>query len=229
MHYYQFNIGDYASHTRHLTVIEDIAYRRLLDAYYLQERPFNANVSSVARQINMREHEPDVKTILEEFFILCEDGWRNERADKEIDKFHDKSKKASDAGKASAEQRKNKRSTDVEQTFNQPITINQEPITKNQEPIKKSMSEYSDEFISFWKSYPKKTGKGEAFKSWKKQRPSITDVLKALEWQRTSQDWIKDNGQYVPNPATYLNQRRWEDEPKGRVKMTTEEFMRSQL
>jgi len=36
MHYYQFNIGDYASHTRHLSDLEDLAYRRLLDAYYLQ-------------------------------------------------------------------------------------------------------------------------------------------------------------------------------------------------
>ena len=39
MHYYSFNIGDYASHTRHLTAIEDLAYRRLLDLYYLHEQP----------------------------------------------------------------------------------------------------------------------------------------------------------------------------------------------
>ena len=41
MHFYQFNIGDYASHTRHLNPIEDIAYRRLLDIYYavIEEDP----------------------------------------------------------------------------------------------------------------------------------------------------------------------------------------------
>ena len=40
MHFYSFNIGDYASHTRHLTPMEDLAYRRLLDIYYLHEQPF---------------------------------------------------------------------------------------------------------------------------------------------------------------------------------------------
>jgi len=40
MHYFNFNIGDYASHTRHLSLMEDLAYRRLIDAYYLAEKPF---------------------------------------------------------------------------------------------------------------------------------------------------------------------------------------------
>jgi uncharacterized protein YdaU (DUF1376 family) len=89
MHYYQFNIGDYASHTRHLTNLEDLAYRRLLDAYYLQERPLNAGVTAVARQINMRDHEAEVKAVLEEFFELTEDGWANRRADQEIAKYQE--------------------------------------------------------------------------------------------------------------------------------------------
>ena len=73
MHYYQFNIGDYVSHTRHLSPIEDIAYRRLLDAYYLSERPLNIGVTSVARQIGMREFEQEVRLVLEEFFLLSYD------------------------------------------------------------------------------------------------------------------------------------------------------------
>lgn len=89
MHYYQFHIGDYASHTRHLTAFEDLAYRRLLDAYYLQESPLNVGIASVARQINMREHEAEVKAVLEEFFELTEDGWVNRRADEEIRKYQE--------------------------------------------------------------------------------------------------------------------------------------------
>lgn len=123
MHYFQFNIGDYASHTRHLTVIEDLAYRRLLDLYYLQERPFNSGLTSVARQINMREYETEVQAVLDEFFVLTDDGWANVRADKEIAHYKAKVEQASRAGKASAERRLNGRSTDVQPTNNhKPIT-----------------------------------------------------------------------------------------------------------
>lgn len=89
MHYYQFNIGDYASHTRHLNLLEDLAYRRLLDLYYLQERPLNVGITSVARQINMRDHEADVKAVLEEFFELTDQGWIHRRADQEIAKYQE--------------------------------------------------------------------------------------------------------------------------------------------
>jgi uncharacterized protein YdaU (DUF1376 family) len=132
MHYYQFNIGDYVSHTRHLSPVEDIAYRRFLDAYYLQERPLNSSPTAVARQIGMREYESEVVLVLEEFFELGQDGWTNSRADKEIEHYHSKIQQASRAGKASAERRMNGRSTvastDV-RTDVQP-TNNQEPITK---------------------------------------------------------------------------------------------------
>lgn len=139
MHYYQFNIGDYVSHTRHLLPIEDIAYRRLLDMYYLHEQPLNECSTTVARLINMRDYVQEVEAILSEFFVLHEgEGWRNPRADAEIEHFHDKQSKASAAGKASAARRSNKRSTDVERTLNecstdvQP-TNNHKPLTNNQE------------------------------------------------------------------------------------------------
>jgi len=126
MHYYQFNIGDYLSHTKHLDLMEDLAYRRLLDLYYLHERPLNSGIASVARQIGMRDHENEVKSVLEEFFHLSDDGWINHRADKEIKHFHSKIDQASRAGKASAERRMSGRSTDVQ------LTNNHKPITNNQ-------------------------------------------------------------------------------------------------
>ena len=126
MHYYQFNIGDYASHTRHLSPIEDIAYRRLLDIYYLHEQPLNSGIASVARQIGMKEYESEVGLVLEEFFTLSDQGWVSSRADKEIAHYHSKIEQASKAGKASAERRSNARSTDVQPTNNQ------QPITNKQ-------------------------------------------------------------------------------------------------
>jgi uncharacterized protein YdaU (DUF1376 family) len=129
MHYYQLNIGDYKSHTNHLDLMEDLAYRRLLDLYYLHERPLNSGISAVARQIGMRDYEIEIKIVLEEFFKLTEDGWTNSRADREIQHYHGKIEQASRAGKASAERRHNKRSTDVQ------LTNNQEPITNKQVDI----------------------------------------------------------------------------------------------
>lgn len=132
MHYFQFNIGDYASHTRHLDLIEDLAYRRLLDLYYLHERPLNTDATLVAKQIGMRDNAAAVRDVLNEFFDLTPDGYRSVRADKEIEHYHSKIQQASRAGKASAERRLNGRSTvastDV-RTDVQP-TNNQEPITK---------------------------------------------------------------------------------------------------
>jgi uncharacterized protein YdaU (DUF1376 family) len=202
MHYYQFNIGDYASHTRHLTAIEDIAYRRLLDLYYLHERPLNSGSASVARQINMREYETEVSSVLEEFFTLTNDGWINVRADKEISHYRGKIEQASRAGKASAERRLNVRSTDVQPTNNH------KPITNNQEPINK---EYIDRFDIFWKQYPRKVAKPNAQKAWNKIKPDdvvLKKMLDAINQQGLSSKEI----QFVPHPATWLNAQRWEDE-----------------
>lgn len=197
MHYYQFNIGDYASHTRHLTAIEDIAYRRLLDIYYLHERPLNSGSASVARQINMREYETEVKSILDEFFTLTDDGWINVRADKEIAHYRGKIEQASRAGKASAERRFNTCSTDVQ------LTNNHKPITNNQE--------YIDRFDIFWKQYPRKVAKPNALKSWLKIKPDdvvLKKMLDAINHQQLPSKEI----QFVPHPATWLNAKRWEDE-----------------
>ena len=68
MHYYQFNIGDYTAHTARLSPMEDLIYRRLLDLYYLNERPFNECCNSVAREIGLVEFSLDVEFILGKLF-----------------------------------------------------------------------------------------------------------------------------------------------------------------
>lgn len=69
-------------------------------------------------------------------------------------------------------------------------------------------------FASFWSAYPKKTAKPaalKAFKSAKLKPEEITAILSDIATRSTSDDWTKESGKYTPNPATYLNQRRWED------------------
>ena len=99
MHYYQFNIGDYAKHTRHLTNNEDLAYRRLLDLYYLNEEPPTSDVKKVARLINMRGCEQEIQNVLEDFFELTDLGWCNSRVDKELSAYADKAERARKNGK----------------------------------------------------------------------------------------------------------------------------------
>jgi len=74
-------------------------------------------------------------------------------------------------------------------------------------------------FDSFWNEYPKKVGRGAAEKAWSKitkPKETVDLILQALSWQKISEQWTKDNGQYIPNPSTYINQRRWEDhKPEG--------------
>jgi len=69
-----------------------------------------------------------------------------------------------------------------------------------------------DGFDEFWISYPRKVQKGEALKAWAKMKPDLAEVLKALEWQKRSPDWTKDDGQFIPYPASYLHGMRWTDE-----------------
>jgi hypothetical protein len=67
-------------------------------------------------------------------------------------------------------------------------------------------------FNEFWFRYPKKVGKDAAKKAWQKKKPRIDDVMFALSWQINSDQWSKSDGQFIPNPATYINQGRWQDE-----------------
>lgn len=73
-------------------------------------------------------------------------------------------------------------------------------------------------FDLFWKAYPSKVGKDAARKAFAKRKfdeKTFAQVLQALELHKVSERWTKDNGQYIPNPATWLNQGRWEDEMPG--------------
>ena len=129
MHYFNFHIGDYKSHTSHLSILEDIAFRRLLDYYYLHEKPIKQR--DIARQIGMREHEQDVLTVLNEFFLSTDEGFVNPRADKEIAKF----KEFAEAGKRGAAKRWGTNGEANSPPNPTPIaTNNQEPITINHKP-----------------------------------------------------------------------------------------------
>jgi hypothetical protein len=72
-----------------------------------------------------------------------------------------------------------------------------------------------ERFTEFWKAYPRKIAKGDALKIWKRIKVNselLGKMLVALESQKQSAQWLKDGGQYIPHPGTWLNQGRWDDE-----------------
>jgi uncharacterized protein YdaU (DUF1376 family) len=103
MNFYPFHIGDYKSHTSHLTWDEDMAYRRLLDVYYTAEEPLADDLRKIFRLVcaATEAQRTAVETVLHEFFVLTDGGWINTRADAELSVMQSKRMKA----KASASMR----------------------------------------------------------------------------------------------------------------------------
>ena len=96
---------------------------------------------------------------------------------------------------------------------------------------------WEEQFEEFYKNYPKKVKKQDVKKWFKKNKPSnelFSSMMSSLEQFRGSKDWLKEKGQFIPYPSTWLNQRRWEDEEMTRkldktkyeeVKLTEEEYL----
>lgn len=68
------------------------------------------------------------------------------------------------------------------------------------------------EFAVFWSAYPKKVGKKSARKAFDHVSEPVESLVTAIKRQECSAQWSRDGGQYIPNPTTWLNQERWEDQ-----------------
>jgi DNA-binding PadR family transcriptional regulator len=98
-------------------------------------------------------------------------------------------------------------------------TITETNTNTNIEKKQQRKESESDElFEKFWKAYPNKVAKKYAKSFFIKLKPTeelVERMIKAIEEQKNTEKWRKDNGQYIPNPSTWLNQGRWEDVPMG--------------
>lgn len=110
----------------------------------------------------------------------------------------------------------NRQSTGGQQANNRQVTSNKN--VKNDKNVKNNniYAQNSDElFNQFWNAYPKKQGKSNALRSWKKLKISnelFNIIMQKLELFKKSEDWLKEKGKYIPYPATWINGERWEDE-----------------
>lgn len=202
MHYFQFNIGDYASHTRHLSLLEDLAYRRLLDLYYLRDGELYGDEAEVARQIGMRDHVPEVTQVLQDFFCIGEDDrWTHDRCDAEMADYQRFLEKQRENGKLGGRPCKNPKkptaNPDVTQAKpKKTLTTNHQPLTTNQD-ISSSNEDVSsgddltvEDVISAWNDLAEECGLSKVTKVTETRRRHI----KARIAEYDTEDWSKAMG-----------------------------------
>lgn len=105
------------------------------------------------------------------------------------------------------------RKTDAGRTEN--VRRAYEKRTHKRQSQKTTPKECANGFESFWKIYPKRKNKGQAEKAWQKLKPTpelIDQICAAIAVAKTTPDWQKQNGQFVPYPATWLNAKGWLDD-----------------
>ena len=91
------------------------------------------------------------------------------------------------------------------------------PYNKVKKVNKVKNKTYTADFLSFWECYPKKIGKDAAWRAWKNrdgELPGIDFLIGKVANQKKCDQWCKDGGQFIPHPATWINQGRWDDDLK---------------
>lgn len=83
---------------------------------------------------------------------------------------------------------------------------------KTEDDIPPKSPSKGDAFERFWSVYPRKVGKQSAKRAFEKVKVPLETLVTAIERQKCSDQWTRDNGQYIPHPTTWLNQGRWDDE-----------------
>ena len=213
MIWYKFHIGDYLTHTVHLSDAEDLAYRRLLDLYYMSEKEIPLDTESVARKIRL---DLDItESVLGEFFEKTSTGYFNNRCHVEVAKYQHQVENNRQLGKRGGRPKKTESITETKpKVIPNQIQIQNKKIS--------SVAPTTSRFDEFWASWPtskRKVARAECEKKWFKQnldKVADTIIASVSKLKRTEQ-WTTG---FDPAPLTYINQRRWEDDageaPAGR-------------
>lgn len=189
MHYFSFNIGDYQKKTHWLSDDEDLAYRRMLDMYYDKESPFPNDIKQISQKIRMRDKQEAVLTVLNEFFVLIDGFWHENRCDREISGY----KAMKDGGKNGASKRWGKGDDGHPiDTPLPPLSKGQcQPVTNNHKPITiAAEKDFCEEEIlpPCWQDYAEAKGipDEQIFSSWKKFKDKSKRPWKRQNWEK----WI---------------------------------------
>lgn len=205
MIWYKFHIGDYLTHTVHLSDAEDLAYRRLLDLYYMSESQIPLDTTVVARKIRL---DLDItESVLGEFFEKTETGYFNSRCHVEIAKYQHQVENNRQLGKRGGRPLKTESVTESKPNHNP------KKIQKQKEKNTNTSSSMTSRFDNFWNNWPtskRKVAKTACKAKWERLAlDPLADEINAVVTQlKASEQW---NSGYEPSPLTFINQRRWED------------------
>lgn len=235
--------GDYWRDTTHLSDAEHVSYLRLI-SHYWQHGGLPQEDSRLARIAGRSDADWSVmRPMLQAFFKDC---WTHPRIDRELQKQKMIQESNVERAKKAAASRWNKNQSDsstakndkdassmlqasVEQSLSDAIHIHSHIHNHNTEPVInniRSQKLADGVFAEFWKSYPRKVGKAAAEKAWTKALgASPADVILSGLYAYV---WPNDP-QYIPHPATWLNQHRWKDEPPPRKMTLAEKFARKAM
>jgi len=206
MIWYKFHIGDYLTHTVHLSDAEDLAYRRLLDLYYMSEKAIPLDTESVARKIRL---DLDItESVLNEFFEHSENGYYNHRCHVEIAKYNHQVENNRQLGKRGGRPLKTESITETKANTNPNRNRNRKRNTIT------SVAPTASRFDDFWNNWPtskRKVAKSACKAKWERLAlDPLADKINAVVARlRASEQWISG---YEPAPLTFINQKRWEDD-----------------
>jgi uncharacterized protein YdaU (DUF1376 family) len=218
-------IGDYLRDTGTLTVAEHGAYVLMLLHHYGTESPLpvGRELHRLLRAESKADREA-IDRVAARFWTATDSGLVNNRAGREMARAEHQREVNRTVGKLGGRPKRTETdSVSDSLTDSQPNhNPNQTPDTRHQKetppnPRKRGqVSEFPPGFDRFWQAYPRKEAKPTAAKGFarlKPDEPLLAVMLAAVDRQSRSEQWTKDGGQFIPLPATWINGRRWEDEP----------------
>jgi uncharacterized protein YdaU (DUF1376 family) len=185
----------------HLSDAEDLAYRRLLDLYYMSEKAIPLETESVARKIRL---DLDItESVLDEFFERTETGYFNNRCHAEVIKYQHQVENNRQLGKRGGRPKKTESETESKPKHNpKKIQIQNKNI---------NTSSKFDEFWNAWPTSKRKVAKSECQKKWAKAGCDAVaeTIIAQVNALKVTEQWTTG---FEPAPLTYINQRRWEDD-----------------
>lgn len=201
MHYYKFNIGDYARSTRHLSNEEDLAYRRLLDMYYENEAPIPLETQWVARRIRVACEVVDI--VLQDMFERTEEGWKHARCEADIADYHRNAERNRQNGKRGGrpksvdkKPKENPVGSQSDASGNPVVTLttNHKPLTINQDILSNESMPETDvldgfdpkDVVEVWNEVALKLGKPKV----RDLTPERRQLLKARMSQYALDDFV---------------------------------------
>ncbi len=179
--------------TIHLRIVED-RFLELVDAY----------IDSISEQIEDAYTEDRLKRnagdIQNGFSILSENRL-GESAISLTDTTTDTTTEITKERKEYKEKKESRKSNDLLFTVEE----------------KKKADKELEMFNAFWKAYPKKQKRAVALKCWQKLKVDdelFAEIMAGMDRLKQSRQWREQDGKFIPMPSTFLNERRWEDEPE---------------